>query len=82
MDAQTAESESVEEGVMQASTQQSMEDAPPAADDIAAETTPPEPRQDEGWADEEEDEKWSILLDRTKCQRMQHHTHHTAPTYH
>ena len=49
-----------------------MDDAEAGAEDAAEDTTPPEPGVDAGWADEEEEEKWAVLLDRTKCQPCTH----------
>ena len=45
-----------------------MDDTEAGDEDATQDTTPPEPGSDAGWADEEEEEKWSVLLDRTKCQ--------------
>ena len=51
-----------------------MDDTTAVVGDAAADTTPPEPGQDVGWADDEEDEKWSVLLDRTKCHQQRAYT--------
>jgi len=77
MEAEAAEKELVEGIEQTQSFDGVVADSESAAEDAAEDTTPPEPGSDTGWADDEEDEKWSVLLDRTKCQS---HSHSLQPT--
>ena len=52
----------------------SMDDTTTAVEDTAADTTPPEPALDSGWTDDEDEQKWNVLLDRTQCQCMTAHS--------